>query len=534
MDINTCFATTEPYHTIAYYSHLVPAILAIVLSIFALTKSKFSILSKLFALFTLTFSLWLIGDVVIWTQADYNLISFFWAPLDYINIVFFLLGAYFFISLVKEGDVPVWYKLLFFILSLPAWWVTFTGQSITELYQPVCEALNSDFLTHYKLGVDIFVILFILVFGISNFRQSSLDKKKQIAIVGVALVLFFGIFGGTEYFASQTGNYEVNLYSLFFLPIFLFMIIYSMTNLKLFNLRLVGSQLLAYTMIIMVGSQFFFLQNASEQVLTAVTFAISLSFGILLVKNAKMEEEQRLKIEKLAGDLQSANQGQASLIHFMNHQIKGRFGNIKNIFAELAEGDYGGMPAETIPLLKKGLDEANVGVNYVQGILNGASAERGTISYNMTDVDFKSIIENAYNKQKEHAEKKGLQFTLDVKNGMYQTKGDMLQLGETVRNLFDNSINYTLVGSINATLEIIGNKIRLSVKDTGVGLTDDDKAKLFKAGGRGADSLKVNVNATGYGLVFVKGVIEAHKGRAWAESAGRNQGSTFYIEIPKA
>jgi signal transduction histidine kinase len=44
--------------------------------------------------------------------------------------------------------------------------------------------------------------------------------------------------------------------------------------------------------------------------------------------------------------------------------------------------------------------------------------------------------------------------------------------------------------------------------------------------------LKVNINSTGFGLAFVKGAIEAHKGRVWAESAGEGKGSTFYIELP--
>ena len=50
--------------------------------------------------------------------------------------------------------------------------------------------------------------------------------------------------------------------------------------------------------------------------------------------------------------------------------------------------------------------------------------------------------------------------------------------------------------------------------------------------GNDKNSLKVNVNSTGFGLSFVKGVVDAHKGRVWAESAGVNQGSTFYMELP--
>jgi signal transduction histidine kinase len=57
-------------------------------------------------------------------------------------------------------------------------------------------------------------------------------------------------------------------------------------------------------------------------------------------------------------------------------------------------------------------------------------------------------------------------------------------------------------------------------------------SKLFTKGGRGTDSLKINVNSTGYGLFFVKKVVEAHKGRAWVESDGPRKGSTFFVELP--
>ncbi|MDO8729026.1 MAG: ATP-binding protein [bacterium] len=72
----------------------------------------------------------------------------------------------------------------------------------------------------------------------------------------------------------------------------------------------------------------------------------------------------------------------------------------------------------------------------------------------------------------------------------------------------------------------------LTVQDTGVGISDELKPKLFTKGGRDENSLKVNINSTGFGLSFVKDVVEAHKGRVWAESAGPNQGSTFYMELP--
>jgi len=65
-----------------------------------------------------------------------------------------------------------------------------------------------------------------------------------------------------------------------------------------------------------------------------------------------------------------------------------------------------------------------------------------------------------------------------------------------------------------------------------VGVKEEDKSKLFKAGGVGSDSIKINTNSSGYGLAFVKGVIENHKGKVWFESEGAGKGATFFIELP--
>jgi signal transduction histidine kinase len=62
-------------------------------------------------------------------------------------------------------------------------------------------------------------------------------------------------------------------------------------------------------------------------------------------------------------------------------------------------------------------------------------------------------------------------------------------------------------------------------------LTDSDKDKLFTEGGRGDDSVRINVNSTGYGLYIVKKIVENHNGKIWAESAGRGHGSKFFVEL---
>ncbi len=522
--LNTCFETTKDYHTLAYYSHLIPIAISALLLIFILIKSKYSFLSKIFSWFTIGFCLWLIGDVIIWTNSNYYVVTALWAPLDYINVLFYLSGAYFFIVLITGKDIPNWLKAIFLALALPAWIITATGNSILEFNQPVCEASNNNFLTNYKLAIEFLSIGFIAIFGFIK-AMSNRVGRGQIILIGLALILFLTVFATTEYISSITGIYEMNLYSLLILPLFLAMIIFSITNYKVFALKTFGTQLSIYVLLILIASQFFFIKDVTNRLLTGLTLLLSTFLGTVLARNIHREE-------KLTEQLQVANDGQESLIHLMNHQIKGYLAKGRNIFAEMLEDREYGLTEKARPMVDEGLKSLTEGVDFVQQVLRGSSAQSGKLEYTMVPMNFKSVAYVATEEQGELAKPKNL--TIDFKSDAeeYKIVGDEVQLREAVKNLINNSINYTERGGIKVDIVRKGNKVLLSVKDTGIGLGKDDMARLFQSGGRGKNSLKYNVNSTGYGLAFVKGVVEAHKGRVWAESAGEGQGSSFFIELP--
>ena len=79
-----------------------------------------------------------------------------------------------------------------------------------------------------------------------------------------------------------------------------------------------------------------------------------------------------------------------------------------------------------------------------------------------------------------------------------------------------------------------GTKIVFAVKDSGIGITEEDKKRLFTEGGHGEDSQTVNVHSTGYGLYIAKQIAIAHGGAIRAESEGADKGSTFIVEFPVA
>lgn len=543
MDLNTCFATTADYHSIAYYSHLIPVFISVVLCIFTLAKSRSLLSIKIFSVFVSGFCLWLIGDVILWTFTDYDLISFIWAPLDYINILFYIFALYFLMVLVGGKDIRLWQKLLLFGISLPAWWITITGQAVQVFYQPVCEAFNSDFLTEYKLIVEIFVLVCIILISAFEFFKGSHQRKKQIVIVSSALILFLGTFLVTEYISSRTGIYEINLYSLFVLPVFLFMIIYSVTNLQIFRLRLMGTQLLTYVMIIFVGSQFFFLENTTNQILTIVTFILALSFGVLLARDAKREVEQRERIEKLATELQKANdrlreldRQKSEFVSFATHQLRAPLTAMKGYASMILEGDLGDLSATTKNAVERIYESSSTLANVVDDYLNISRIELGTMKYNFDRVNLKDLVVEVIAELQPNIDRSGVKFSFSSSSGPFVARADKDKIKQVIANLVDNSIKYTPKGKVAASLSVAseGGKsvVRFETNDDGIGIASGVLPKLFSKFTRSENGTRTNIHGTGLGLYVAKEIVGAHHGKIWAESAGEGKGSRFVVELP--
>jgi len=516
---------------IAYYSHLVPVALALFLGTYALVKTRATKLAVFFFAFTFSFSLWLLGDLVTWTTPYYLPIIFAWSWLDLVNIAFFVIGAYFFGVLARE-KVTIWERAIFVLLVVPAFVLTITGHSIIEFNQPVCEAVNNDWLSQYKLAAESVSVLLMLVSFVLAWRKSSGQRKIQLSVILSAILLFFAVFAGTEYIASITGIYEINLYGLFVLPLFLIIMTFAITDLRLFQFRFLGQQILAYVLIIAVGSQLLYIQNSANRILGLITLAISLFIGLLLLENARREALARLEIERLAGELSQANERQVILIHFITHQIKGFVTKSRNIFASMREGDLGLVPETMKPFIEEGFRSDTQGVNTIQEILNASNIKSGKVSYKMEPFDLKALIDEITTGLKPNADKKGIALIADTGTEPLTYTGDRAQLVNAFKNLIDNSIKYTQKGEVKVALAKDSEKIVFSITDTGVGITPEDMQNLFTEGGHGKESTKVNVESTGFGLYIVKNIIDAHKGKVWAESEGAGKGSRFIVELP--
>jgi signal transduction histidine kinase len=108
---------------------------------------------------------------------------------------------------------------------------------------------------------------------------------------------------------------------------------------------------------------------------------------------------------------------------------------------------------------------------------------------------------------------------------------DEPRIGQLFINLLRNANKFTPEGGkVTVSVEPGENHVRVSVKDSGVGLSEEDIGKLFMP--FPLINRELGVSSTGLGLAICKGIVELHNGEIWAESEGHGKGSTFIVKIP--
>jgi signal transduction histidine kinase len=327
-------------------------------------------------------------------------------------------------------------------------------------------------------------------------------------------------------------NWSIDQYNLFGAPVFIAFLAYIIIRFKAFNVRLIGAQVLVIALFITTLSLLFIQSISTVRDVVVATLIFLAIVGYLLIRGVYREIEQREQIQLLADNLEKANKQQVVLIHFITHQIKGFLTKSRNIFSMAVEGEFGQLPEAFIPMAQEGLRSDTQAVTTVQEILNASNVKSGAVTYSMQPFDFGALVKEVYDGLKPAADAKKLELKLEEDGSPNTLTGDKLQLQNAIKNLIDNSIKYTPSGSVSLKLSKEGEKLRLTIQDTGVGITPEDMVHLFTEGGHGKDSIKVNVDSTGFGLYIVKNIIEAHHGKVWVESEGAGKGSTFIVELP--
>ena len=534
------FVYSSNIPTLFFYSHIPAILVALVVGLLVFYKSNKSKVGTSLLIASILFSLWSLFDLIIWATNRPDVVLFFWSLQILFEPLVYLLCFYLVYLFIKNKNLVFKWKFLGILLYLPIVILLPFKYNLIGVDVGFCNAIEGFIAQYFTYIVEVIFILSIIFLTTLESRKAyNADRKKEIIILGIGIILFLIAFSSGNIIGSFTENWTLAQAGLIGMPIFIGFLAYLIVRFHTFNIKTFATQVLMLAIWILVLGILFIRQIENVRVITGLTLILVTIAGYLLIKSVKKEIRQKEKLAKLNIELESSIKQRESLVHLITHKVKGSFTRTKYIFAGMLDGTFGDISPEVKKVATQGLEFDNGGIQTVDLVLNVANLQNGLIKYDMKMIDFKNIVLETIADKKIGAEAKGLKLEMEIKpaslaggNSAYNLTGDVFWLKEVVNNLISNSITYTKEGKIIVGLEKRNDKILFFVKDTGIGITEEDKKHLFTEGGRGKDSIKINVDSTGYGLFTVKTVVKEHKGRVWAESDGAGKGSTFFIELP--
>jgi two-component system sensor histidine kinase/response regulator len=168
----------------------------------------------------------------------------------------------------------------------------------------------------------------------------------------------------------------------------------------------------------------------------------------------------------------------------------------------------------------------------INDILDFSKIEAGRLDVETIDFTLDQVVQQVAMVTGEKAHEKGLEFLVDVPRGIPQNLlGDPLRLGQILTNLVNNAVKFTAEGEIRLKAEVLERtgdkaKLRFSVRDTGIGMTPEQVARLFQPFTQADMSTTRKHGGTGLGLTISRRLVELMGGQIWLESTP-GEGSSF-------
>jgi signal transduction histidine kinase len=167
----------------------------------------------------------------------------------------------------------------------------------------------------------------------------------------------------------------------------------------------------------------------------------------------------------------------------------------------------------------------------IDDLLDYAQIESSGLRLELLPVAIREVIQSCAEDMRQPLSSKSMQLSIEV-NPMPRVKGDPRRLQQIFTNLISNAIKYTPPeGRIRISAEELDDNIRISVQDTGLGISPEDQARIFERFYRVRRAETENIEGTGMGLAIVKRLVEAHNGQLGIESR-LGEGTTIHVTLP--
>lgn len=254
---------------------------------------------------------------------------------------------------------------------------------------------------------------------------------------------------------------------------------------------------------------------------------IIFNFVILMIYNRKLQEA--------AKEANQANEAKSHFLSTMSHDIRTPMNAILGLNEMVLRDSHD----ETVINYSENIKTAgNMLLGIINDILDFSKIEAGRMDIINVDYSFVSVLNDLVNMVQKKAEDKGLAFNMDIDRDIPMIlHGDEVRIKQVITNILTNAVKYTKEGSVtfSAGYEKIPDKqdsiiLKISVADTGIGIKEEDIAKLFTAFERIEEKRNRNIEGTGLGMTIAQNFL-AMMGSELKVKSVYGEGSVFSFEL---
>ncbi len=502
-----------------------------------ITKPK-SATNIAFLLFCFVTMLWSFCNYMSYQTADQEVTLWLLRIVIFLGVWHsFTFFNFLYIFPLEKKKLPLWYTLVIIPIVASVSLLTLTPLIFSKLDDSVSKvgaphAVVQPLILLFILTVCVLIIS-SFTFLVRRIIKSKGEERKLYAIILFGAVATFvllfacnlilpAVFGVTRF---------IPLGAVTIFP-FAVCTAYAIFKHKAFKVKNLGSTIMAFFLCMATFVEIIFAETSGQLLLRVGIFLFVLLISIQFIKNIFALERTKESLLDANVKLQSLDKLKSEFISLASHQLRSPLTVIKGYASTLTDGIVGDLTPKQSEIVRHIYTSAQGLASVVEDFLNVTKIEQGGMKYVFAETDLGTIVRDLAADMKIAAEDKHLKLSLEIDDECkYIINADGVKLKQVFLNLIDNSIKYTKEGFVMLRLTANDNEILFSVTDSGVGISEETKAKLFTKFARGEGGA-LNAGGSGLGLYLAQEIVKAHKGKITIDSKGLDKGSTFSVVLP--
>lgn len=245
----------------------------------------------------------------------------------------------------------------------------------------------------------------------------------------------------------------------------------------------------------------------------------------------EMVKARTAELEIAKERAESADKLKSAFLATMSHELRTPLNSIIGFTGILMKGIAGPLNDEQLKQLGMAKGSAKHLLSLINDVLDISKIEAGQLVVSVSELNFPKMIERVILSVKPLADKKGLQLKSSLSEEIKEIKSDERRVEQVFINLVNNAIKFTERGRVEINCEVKNSKIISKIIDTGIGIKEEDRNKLFLPFSQIDTGLTRQHEGTGLGLSISQKLVEKLGGTITVESE-IGKGSTFIVTLP--